>query len=145
MQDLVDCMNPSKEHSYKLNLSCLIDCGYIEFRQHEPSKDKTTVTNWIRFCAAFVKNSARLRSPLSLTETTSIEEEFDLLFEYVVKDRALRNFYRSRRDSFEAQERERQMADTAANEQSDEMSISDGSISSESSQNADRIKRLRTT
>ncbi len=145
VQELVSCMNPSKE-CYKLNLSCLIDCGYIEFRQHESSKDKTTVTNWIRFCAAFVKNSARLRSPLSLKETTSIEEEFDLLFEYVVKDRALRNFYRGRRDSFEAQarERERQIMDMAAKEPSDEMSISDGRSSAESAQN-DRVKRLRTT
>ena len=145
VQELVSCMNPSKE-CYKLNFSFLIDCGYIEFRQHESSKDKTTVTNWIRFCAAFVKNSTRLRSPLSLKETTSIEEEFDLLFEYVVKDRALRNFYRGRRDSFEAQaqERERQIMDMAAKEPSDEMSISDGSSSAESAHN-DRFKRLRTT
>lgn len=152
MQDLVGCMNPSKEQCYKLNLSCLIDCGYIEFRQHESSKDKTTVTNWIRFCAAFVRNSARLRSPLSLKETTSIEEEFDLLFEYVVKDRALRNFYRCRRDFFEARERERQIKDAESKEQSDEMSISsDCSSSAESSHNDsgeshnDRPKRLRAT
>mmetsp|Transcript_14042 Transcript_14042/g.28653 ORF Transcript_14042/g.28653 Transcript_14042/m.28653 type:complete len:538 (+) Transcript_14042:158-1771(+) len=144
VQELVDCMNPSNEQCYKLNLSCLVELGYIEFRQHESSKDKTTVTNWIRFCAAFVKNSARLRSPLSLKETTSIEEEFDLLFEYVVKDRALRNFYRDRRDSIEAQERERQMAEAAVKEPSDEMSISDGS-SSEESTHTDRFKRLRTT
>jgi hypothetical protein len=109
VQELVGCINPSKEQCYKLNLSCLVDHGYIEFRHHESSKDKTTVTNWIRFCAAFVKNSARLRSPLSLKETTSIEEEFDLLFEYVVKDRALRNFYRDRKGSIEEQERERQI------------------------------------
>ena len=144
VQELVDCMNSSKEQCYKLNLSCLVELGYIEFRQHESSKDKTTVTNWIRFCAAFVKNSARLRSPLSLKETTSIEEEFDLLFEYVVKDRALRNFYRDRRDSIEAQERERQVAEAAVKESSDEMSISDGSCSEEST-HTDRFKRLRTT
>lgn len=104
VEALIDCMNPSKEHFYKLNLSHLRD-GIIEFRQHPSSKDKTTVTYWIRFCVAFVKNSARLRSPLSLKETTSIEEEFDLLFEYVVKDRALREFFKEKRDSIEAQER----------------------------------------
>jgi hypothetical protein len=143
VQELVDCINPSKEQCYKLDLSCLVDYGYIQFRQHESSKDKTTVTNWIRFCAAFVKNSARLRSPLSLKETTSIEEEFDLLFEYVVKDRALRNFYRDRRDSIEAQERE-----AAVKEPSDEMSISDDSNGEELKHNCDGDrfnKRLRTT
>ena len=149
VQELVSCVNPSRVQNYKLNLSCLVDCGYIEFRQHESSKDKTSVTNWIRFCAAFVKNSARLRSPLSLTETTSMEEEFDLLFEYGIKDRALRNFYRDRRDSFEAQERERQIKEAAAKEPSDEMSISDNSSSEESTQHngdSDRVsKRMRTT
>ncbi|KAL7498966.1 hypothetical protein ACHAWT_010015 [Skeletonema menzelii] len=143
VQELIGCMNPSNEQHYKLNLSCLLDCGYIEFRQHESSKDKTTVTNWIRFCAAFVKNSSRLRSPLSLKETTSIEDEFDLLFEYVVKDRALRNFYRDRRDSFEAQKRERQVMESAAIEPSDAMSTSDG-CGSEHLVHNERIKRLRT-
>ena len=128
LEELVDCMNPSptKEKFYKLNLSCLLQDGVMEFRQHPSSKDKTTVTHWIRFCAAFVKNSARLRSPLSLKETTSIEEEFDLLFEYVVKDRALRDFYREKRDSNEAQERGRQRNETTK-EVWDEMSISDNS------------------
>jgi hypothetical protein len=34
-----------------------------------------------------------------LKGTTSIEEEFDLLFEYIIKDRALRNYYKEKRDS----------------------------------------------
>ena len=82
----------------------------IEFRQHPPSKDKTAVTHWIRFCTAFVRNSARLRAPMALKSTTSLEEEFDLLFEYVVKDRPLRNYYRDRRDRLiEEEERARSL------------------------------------
>jgi len=81
----------------------------LQFRQHPSSKDKTTITHWIRFCTAFVRNSARLRSPAALKATTSIEEEFDLMFEYVVKDRALRNFYGGRREKLIAEEeRERE-------------------------------------
>ena len=53
----------------------------IEFRHHSSSKDKTIVTHWIRFCIAFVLNSSRLRSPMALKSTTSIDEEFELLFE----------------------------------------------------------------
>ena len=105
-EELIQCMNPDKDHYYKLDLRSIHSTNKIEFRQHVSSKDKTTVTHWIRFCTAFVRNSARLRSPAALKSTTSIEEEFDLLFEYVVKDRALRNFYKQMRDTYIRQEEE---------------------------------------
>ena len=58
---------------------------------------------------AFVRNSARLQAPSTLKATTSIEEEFDLLFEYLVfsNDWALRKSYVERRDTcIEEEERE---------------------------------------
>lgn len=123
MEDLLNCFNPVENHHYKLHLrrsgtsignNATLDAVInkdattttstykraIEFRQHSSSKDKTAMTHWIRFCSAFVRNSSRLRSPTALKSTTSLEEEFELLFEYVVKDRALRNYYRTRRDEF---------------------------------------------
>ena len=80
---------------------------------------------------------------MALKATTSIEEEFGFLFEYVVKDRALRNFYREKRDAMiEKEEKERndrlnEMAKKSSSElnvskSSDSMSIS-GSSSSEGS------------
>jgi len=106
--DLITCMNPSNDdgQNYKLDLRCIHTNNKLEFRQHVSSKDKTTVTHWIRFCTGFVRNSARLRSPAALKSTTSIEEEFDLLFEYVVKDRCLRNFYREGRNIYIKEEEE---------------------------------------
>ena len=157
VQELIDCMmNPAEEgYQYKLNLRNLVrrrrihnnnvvnndnnTKQTIEFRQHPSSKDKTTITHWIRFCTAFVRNSARLRSPTALKSTTSIEEEFDLLFEYVVKDRALRNFYRERRDRLmveEDEERQRMLlheqllVKKACGSNDDSMSISDSNGSS---------------
>ena len=108
LDDLLACMNPSNDDGqyYKLDLRSIHTNNKLEFRQHVSSKDKTTVTHWIRFCTALVRNSARLRSPAALKLTTSIEEEFDLLFEYAVKDRCLRNFYRDRRDSYIKEEEE---------------------------------------
>lgn len=140
LEDLTICMNPTNEHDqyYKLDLRSIHTNNKLEFRQHVSSKDKTTVTHWIRFCTAFVRNSARLRSPVALKVTTSIEEEFDLLFEYVVKDRCLRNFYRERRDIYikqEEEERSRQLlAEQTAKKTSDDdssMSISGSSSSSD--------------
>ena len=138
LDELIQCMNPDKDHYYKLDLRGVHSTNKIEFRQHVSSKDKTTVTHWIRFCTAFVRNSARLRSPAALKSTTSIEEEFDLLFEYVVKDRALRNFYKQMRDAYireEEEERTRRLlvaADKATNtlKNDDSMSISASSSSS---------------
>lgn len=143
--DLISCLNPEEGQHYKLNLRNLIypttisttnnNNITIEFRQHPSSKDKTTTTHWIRFCMAFVKNSARLRAPNPLKNTTSIEDEFELLFEYVVKDRALRNFYRSKRDEFAAREEEERLERFAVENAglgSDDMSISDGGSDEES-------------
>ncbi len=101
IEELVLLMNPNRSFNYKLNIMMLLEPPTerkVEFRQHTSSKDKTVVTHWIRFCTAFVRNSARLRAPLALKATTSIENEFDLMFEYIVKDRALRNYYREKRD-----------------------------------------------
>ena len=139
LEELIQCMNPDKNHYYKLDLRRVCSTNMIEFRQHVSSKDKTTVTHWIRFCTAFVRNSARLRSPAALKSTTSIEEEFDLLFEYVVKDRALRNFYKQMRDAYIREEEEERTsrllvaADKATNtlKNDDSMSISASSSSSE--------------
>ncbi|KAL3787061.1 hypothetical protein HJC23_011745 [Cyclotella cryptica] len=147
-QDLVSCLNPVEGQCYKLNLQHLSlpttlhhtnnsttpRSRTMEFRQHPSSKDKTTITHWIRFCMAFVNNSARLRPPMALKNTTSLEEEFDLLFEYVVKDRALRNFYRERRDEYENNGQDEFAMALGAdvslmlkkNSSDDSMSISDG-------------------
>jgi hypothetical protein len=142
LQELVSCLNPMEGQFYKLHLQHLslptalhaINTPHtIEFRQHPASKDKTTMTHWIRFCMAFVNNSSRLRAPMALKNTTSLEEEFDLLFEYVVKDRALRNFYKERRDddyyggdAFASAPEEAPSLLVRRNSMDDSMSISDG-------------------
>ena len=141
LEDLIVCMNSSIDdyQYYKLDLKSTHSNSKLEFRQHVSSKDKTTVIHWIRFCTAFVRNSARLRSPAALKSTTSIEEEFDLLFEYVVKDRCLRNFYRERRETHikeEEEERTRKLLAakknaSSANDDDSSMSISGSSSSSD--------------
>lgn len=68
----------------------------IVFRQHFATSDKDQAKNWVRFCVSFVVNSARLKPPLSSRETTSVDERFNMMFEYVVKDRRLRDYYRPR-------------------------------------------------
>ncbi|KAL3786892.1 hypothetical protein ACHAW5_006971 [Stephanodiscus triporus] len=135
MEDLINCMNPVVTHHYKLHLRRAVVGNTqgaanpkvaMEFRHHASSEDKTTVTHWIRFCAAFVRNSSRLRSPMALKGTTSLEEEFDLLFEYIIKDRALRNYYKEKRDAF-TREDDLKCIREDDRKSSDEMSISDES------------------
>lgn len=84
---------------YKLNLQPLTSDRQptIEFRQHSSTYQRDKVKNWIRFCVAFVYNSAKNRPPVHLTKTYSDDELFDMMMMYVVKDRSLRDYYRGRK------------------------------------------------
>lgn len=97
VQALGNLMSPDKFR--KLNMHPLTSGRQptIEFRQHSATYNKAKVKNWIRFCVAFVHNSARLKAPSYLSSTVDNDEMFELLMMHVVKDRFLRDFYRQRR------------------------------------------------
>jgi len=96
VQQLGNTMSPTKY--YKLNMQPLLSGRQptIEFRQHSSTYTKEKVMNWVRFCVAFVSNSARLKAP-SFSSNANTEELFNMMFMYVVKDRCLRDYYRQRR------------------------------------------------
>ena len=177
IEDLLNCFNPVEKYHYKLHLR-RVALGYnasqdkitnkaaatistpsittkrvIEFRQHASPKDKTAMTHWIRFCSAFVRNSSRLRSPTALKSTTSLEEEFELLFEYVVKDRALRNYYRMKRNEFAIEDEKNSCCLGVFSEElkcfgtsssSDSMSISDDSCTCNNNEAGSSIAHATT-
>ena len=102
MKDLFEVMNPKNDRYYKLNFQNLAKGRQqtIEFRQHSATSDYSKIQNWVRFCMAFVHNSIRFKSPSSLKDNTSIDDQFDKLFSFVIKDRYLRNFYQERKQEF---------------------------------------------
>jgi hypothetical protein len=69
----------------------------IEFRQHSATTSTPKILNWIRFCTCFVANSIRLPSPSPLKPSRTQAEQFEMLFEYVIKDRYLATCFRERR------------------------------------------------
>jgi hypothetical protein len=95
-EDLGNLMSPDKY--YRLNMQPLVSGRQptIEFRQHSGTSDGEKVKSWIRFCVAFVHNSARFRAPSCLASTTDGDKIFDMLFMHEVKDRSIRDFYRKR-------------------------------------------------
>jgi len=97
---LVNMMNRQGRY-YKLNMQNLATGRQptIEFRQHSATMNYEKVSAWIRFCIAFCMNSARLKAPTPFTDRSSLEKKFEGLFQFVIKDRALREFYRNRRDA----------------------------------------------
>ena len=49
----------------------------------------TTIRDMIRFCHAFVHNTMRFQSPSPLAENTTLQEQFALLAQHVIKDSLL--------------------------------------------------------
>ena len=100
-KELAQVMNPDGNRYFKLNLQNLGRGGKkntVEFRQHSATSNAEKVNRWVRFCVAMVQNSADSRSTLLLDEGTGVDVQFHLLFEDVIKDRSLRNFYDKRRE-----------------------------------------------
>mmetsp|Transcript_17313 Transcript_17313/g.25217 ORF Transcript_17313/g.25217 Transcript_17313/m.25217 type:complete len:210 (+) Transcript_17313:343-972(+) len=102
MDSLGSLMNANGRY-YKLNLQNLVNGRQptLEFRQHSATMSYEKVSAWVRFCIAFCHTSARLKAPTPFQQGRSLEKKFDALFQYVVKDRAMRNFYSKRRGNFD--------------------------------------------
>mmetsp|Transcript_10368 Transcript_10368/g.15401 ORF Transcript_10368/g.15401 Transcript_10368/m.15401 type:complete len:464 (-) Transcript_10368:138-1529(-) len=98
LEELCVMMNPQGRY-YKLNLQNLMSRRQptLEFRQHSATASYAKLKNWVRFCMAMVANSAKLRSPSCLKDSTPLDDQFEKLFYFVIKDRFLRNYYLSRR------------------------------------------------
>eukprot|EP00980_Cylindrotheca_fusiformis_P016167 scaffold4805_cov136-Cylindrotheca_fusiformis.AAC.22 len=102
MDLLVKLMNGSSRY-FKLNMQNLATGRQptLEFRQHSSTMNYEKIGCWIRFCLLFCWNSARLRAPKPFKEDSSLKKKFDALFQFVIKDRALRDYYRKRMDHFQ--------------------------------------------
>lgn len=105
IEEIAGVMNRNGSRYYKLNLQNLVTGRQptLEFRQHSATASYDKISSWIRFCARFVANSVKLASPSPFSSTTTIEKQTDALFYYVIKDRALRDFYLARIDELGAQ------------------------------------------
>jgi hypothetical protein len=105
-EELANVMNPNedpdKRRYYKLNLQNLVTGRQptVEFRQHSSTSDVLKIKNWVRFCMAFVHNSARFKHSFPYKYTLDDAELFEMMMMHVVKDRCLRYFYIKRRDNF---------------------------------------------
>lgn len=99
--DLCDTVNPGGNRYYKLNLQNLNpdfqgnnkqSKSTIEFRQHSSSTKFDKIEAWVRFCTSLVKNSVERPQKLKLHE-----DAFESLFDTVVQDLRLKEYYRNRR------------------------------------------------
>ena len=95
---LAGLMNAENSRYYKLNLQNLATNRQptIEFRQHSATANYAKVAAWVRFCVAFCANSARLAPPSPFASGRSLDIQTEALFSYVIKDRALCEFFGQR-------------------------------------------------
>jgi hypothetical protein len=84
---LCQTMNPTGRY-YKINLQNLATGQQptIIFRQHSGTSNVEKIRSWLRFCMSLVINSARFKEPSALKKSRPLEEQFDMLFEFVIKD-----------------------------------------------------------
>jgi len=94
INELSDVINPGKSRYFKLNLQNLITKRRttIEFRQHSSTGKFEKVEAWVRFCTRLVHNSTT--RPPSLKPN---DDAFGLLFDTVIQDIKLKEFYRQRK------------------------------------------------
>jgi len=104
-----------KGRSFKLNLRNLRprdDNGdsnrphtpSIEFRQHSSTTNSVKIRSWVGLCSALVTNSQTMRAPpKALKQCRSPDDEFNALFEFVVRDKPLSEYYRTRRAELAAE------------------------------------------
>lgn len=97
LKQLCQKMNPEGRY-YKLNLQNLVTGRQptIEFRQHQGTANATKVIAWVRFCIAFVNNSARGETPKALPNKLSTAKQVGALFDKVIKDPVLKRYYEGR-------------------------------------------------
>jgi hypothetical protein len=97
MNSLAHLMNGTSRY-FKLNMQNLVTGRQptLEFRQHSATMKYEKVGAWIRFCVFFCWNSAKLRSPTPFREGSNVDKKFTALFQFVIKDRALRDYYSKR-------------------------------------------------
>ena len=106
--DLAEVMNPPiprDRRYYKLNLQNLVTNRQptIEFRQHSATADYEKVDAWVRFVVRFCDNSVSLEKPTSFNDASrNVDEQFDDLFNNVIRDSVLFSYYRSRKHKFQA-------------------------------------------
>lgn len=101
IQELANVVNPSGQRYYKLNLQNLVEGRQttLEFRQHSSTIQYDKVSAFVRFCVRLCENSVSLeQSPLlHVEENVSLDKQFDDLFRNVIRDPALYEFYRKRK------------------------------------------------
>ncbi|KAI2498162.1 putative amidoligase enzyme [Fragilaria crotonensis] len=99
IEELAQQMNEDGRY-YKLNLQNLVTRrqSTLEFRQHSATLNYEKISAWVRFCIWMVRTSARLKTPTPFMENCDLKFQFDALFQYVIKDRALRDFYKRQQE-----------------------------------------------
>jgi hypothetical protein len=99
--ELVNVMNPVGSRYYKLNLRHLVTGRQptMEFRQHSATCKYEKIMAWVRFCLTLVHQSIHQPRPSALKGSAafSLKEQFELLFEQVIQDRKLQEYYSKRR------------------------------------------------
>jgi hypothetical protein len=95
LKELIKLMNGDDRYK-KLNLLSLHKHQTIEFRLHQGTHNVEKITNWILLLLIFVRNSCSGKVPDNFKSSTSPKEKYERLFQWVINDRYLYEYYNKR-------------------------------------------------
>lgn len=98
-QHVIELLNPRGSRYFKLNLQNLATGRQptVEFRMHHGTSEYARIGAWVRLLVLFVDQAISVaeagRQPASFAPHTGPDEQLQRLFQWVVKDRALRDYW----------------------------------------------------
>lgn len=92
IEELVAVVSPGKSASYRLDLRRVAEFQLLEFNDGNPC-DHPKLALWIRCFFHFLCNSCAAAPPTAFAARRTVEEKMHRMFEWVVKDRYVRDAY----------------------------------------------------
>lgn len=95
LRNLIELVS-GEDRYVKMNLHSLKKHSTIEFRLHQGTYEIEKIENWIKLLLLFVHNSSVGKNPTNFKDGTDTKRQFQKLFELVIQNRLLYEYYLKR-------------------------------------------------
>ena len=101
IRELIHLVNPQESRYFKLNLVPMLHQGTIEFRLHSATYTYEKASCWILLLMRFTEHACSTAAPDNFMDHRTPKEKFHPMFQWIIKDRYLWEYYLSRTEQVE--------------------------------------------